>query len=90
MSATGERGSKLSATPEGFRCTQNYSGHEKWDLWDPTDCSPLEAPPSMGLILTQARLLEAGYISSSKGSSDSGDEICVSMSPALAERVLYH
>ena len=52
----------------------------------PTLCNPMDCnlPGSSVHGILQARILEWVAISSSRGSSQSGDQTCVSMSPALA------
>ena len=53
------------------------------DSCDPPDCSP---PDSSVHGTLQARILGWVAISSSRGSSPSTDQTCISVSPALADR----
>ena len=54
-------------------------------LWDPTDCSP---PVSSVHRILEPRILEWVAMFSSNGTSWPEDQTCVSVSPALAGRLL--
>ena len=56
-------------------------------LCDPTDCSP---PGSSVHEILQARILEWVAISSSRGSSQHRDQICVSNVTCIGRQALYH
>ena len=81
-----EISSTLSSNPswQYFLILHVQSLSHVWLFWDLTDCSP---PDSSVHRLLQARMLEWVAISSSRESSWSRDETCVS---CTGRQILYH